>query len=331
MQANFLTFTSGKLSESRIHEAFTEFLVYMRASFPGEFDSAYFSMSYIQKYTGGHVMFSDLRLVNTLLGYDLCGKKKLCPATMRVELDIPAIIATMEREYEVKSAQVKAELALNAVKQELILAREDEWKSGSLSEEMSILVWEEEILTESLDLMTYYLDLDISALEAKMRVNTQCETKDDLTLIAQAETERIVPVGVMVHLPELEVISFTQTKVKMYNTNVCYTRPVPSWIKEADIHTAFNRLMHEPEKLYPVNKTQTKSPLVERRAHGNEVVFKVHFLGPTSKQDLSYAMLTNTFISFSHEDTHVSVKFEPETLKFNRGEQVRNPKYKQRR
>lgn len=313
MNKNFVTFVSGRLSEARINTAFEGFLAYMQATYPGQFDTAYFTMSYIQKYTGGHVMFSDLRLVNTLLGYDCAGTQKSRQPILQVELDIPTIIATMEAEYTQRSDKLKQELVINGIKQESLLERKEEWRSGKLSEEMSVLLCEEEALLNNLDLMTYYLDLDTSALEAKHRLNQGNESKDDLELISKAETERSVPINVMIHLPDLETISFTPSKVKAFNTDTAYSRPAPTWINEAQVHTAFNRLLPEKDrfKVYTVNGMKTPSPLVQRKSHGKDTVFRVQFLGDTPSRDLSCAMLTSTFVTFESDTESVSVKFEP--------------------
>lgn len=313
MNANFLTFVSGRLSEASLNETFTEFLDYMRATYPGEFDTAYFTMSYIHKYKGGHVMFSDKRLANALLGCDSTGSQKLRQPYIQVELDIPTIITLMEQDYVSRSRKLVQQLADNAAMQEGLLSREDEWKSGALSEGMSILVCEEDTLRNNLELMTYYCDLDIAALQAKHRLNQGNETKEDLELVAKAEEQRIVPVNVMVRLPDLETISFTPTQVKMFNTDTVYSRPAPGWITNAQVNTAFNRLLDATErhKTYTVNGFTVKSPLVHRKPHGDQAIFKVQFLGNTPTQDLSYAMLTSTFITFEHNNINASVKFEP--------------------
>lgn len=329
MNKNFVTFVSGKLPEARVNAAFEGYLAYMQVTYPSQFNDAYFTMSYIQKYTGGHVMFSDLRLVNTLLGFDFGGTRKIRSPTLRFELDIPSIITTMEAEYATRSDKLKQELATNGMKQEALLEREDEWRSGKLSEEMSILMCEEEVLLSNLDLMTYYFELDTAALEAKHRLNQRNESKDDLELIAEAESERIVPINVMIHLPELETISFTSSRVKVFNTDTAYSRPAPSWITEDQVRSMYNRLLPEKDRsaLYTINGIKTISPLVQRKSHGKEWIFKVQFLGNTPSQDLSYAMLTSTFITFEHATESVSVKFEPSgTNKFG-GEQLWNSQH----
>lgn len=218
MDNNFLTFVSGKLSESSINAAFERFLTLKQAAYPGEFDTAYFTVSYIQEYSGGHVMFSDIRLINTLLGYDFAKVQRLSEPFLIVVMGIPDVIATMEEEYATHSNKFKQDLDANEMKQEALLACEDEWRSGSLSEEMSVLLCEKEVLLSNLDTMMYYFKLDMAALEAKHRLNQGNESKDDHELITQVETtERLVRFNVMIRLPELETISFTPSKLKMFD------------------------------------------------------------------------------------------------------------------
>lgn len=334
MEANFLTFVSSRLSEVSILAAFEGYLAHMQATYPGQFDAAFLVMSYIQKYAGGHVMFSDTRLVNALLGYDFAGVRKLHEPILRAELDIPTIIATMEAEFITRSDQFKRDLAANGMKQELLLAREEEWRSGALSVEMSILVAEEEVITHNLELMEYYLTMDVMALEAKMRLNNGSESKEDLNLIAIAETERIVPINVIIHLPDFQTISFTRSRVKQFNTDTVYSRPAPSWITDSQVHAAFNRLLLSgKDRLYRVGNTQVKSPLVQRKSYGNDVVFRVQFLGDTPARDLSYAMLTSTPVTFDRYNGNIAnVKFEPTGSNKFGGEQIWNqPPNRQRR